>query len=68
MLGMKVKVFTANLRDHKRENGREGVVVGIRHPFRFSPQDASLSSEVTVRLSEWTTITLPEGCVTPTKG
>lgn len=63
-LGMKVKVFTANFSKHKQHNGKLGTVVGFEPLFIISPQDASLSRSIRVRLNDSTIITIPEGCAT----
>ena len=61
-LGMRVKLFTTHMRDHKQYNGRVGYVVGLGSLCIISPQDRSLSRDVQVRISESTVITIPEGC------
>ena len=61
-LGMKVTVFTANMRDYKQHDGKAGIIVGLGPLCIISPQDNSLSRNIQVRISESTVVTIPEGC------
>jgi hypothetical protein len=62
ILGMRVKVFTANMSKRKQHNGKVGTVVGLEPLCMISPQDASLSRSIRVLIDKSTIITIPEGC------
>lgn len=63
---MTVRVFTANLSDYKQYDGMTGEVTGKLYPVIVSPQDASLSTQVVVKLTNsQNTIAIPECCVFP---
>lgn len=66
-LGMRARVMTDSWRGYSQYHGHHGTVVGIRYPFRFSPQDDCLTSYVTVRLDCDRILELPEGCVSRIK-